>query len=308
MQTRRAVLASLAATALPFRATAAASDAIPLWPGSPPGGGGPEGDVRIGARGSATNIAQPSMRVFAPNRASGAAVLIAAGGGYRRIENGKEAEPAASWLAARGVTAFIMNYRLPPEGWGAGPLAPLQDAQRALRLIRARADGFGVDPERVGVLGFSAGGHLLGLAAARSDFASYPPADAVDGRSARPGFAALIYPIVTLEPPYDDTSTRRVLIGRRPTPQLAADWSIQTHIRPGQPPMFLAQAQDDPISDPANTEILAQACGRAGVPVELRRLSSGGHGFGMGREGSPTRRWPDWYAAWLGKVAGLGPG
>jgi acetyl esterase/lipase len=226
-------------------------------------------------------------------------MLVAAGGGYRRIEMGKEAHPAAHWLAERGIVAFTLAYRLPEEGWAQGPLAPLQDAQRALRLIRARAATWGIDPRRVGALGFSAGGHLMGLAATRSDFHSYARVDEVDDQSARPANAALIYPIITLEPPYDKSSTRRVLIGRHPSAASSAEWSVETHVEAGCPPIFLAQAEDDGVSDPQNTLIMASACRKAGVPVELTRFPSGGHGFGMGRPGTPTMNWPSAYEAWL---------
>jgi acetyl esterase/lipase len=166
-------------------------------------------------------------------------------------------------------------------------------------MIRARAGETGIDPARVGVLGFSAGGHLLGLAATRSAFDFYAPVDAIDRQSARPAAAALIYPVVTLEPPYDRTATRRVLIGDHPTPAASADWSVETHVRANCPPMFLVQAEDDPISDPHNTLILRDACARANVPVELHRLASGGHGFGMGKAGTPSADWPRWFETWL---------
>jgi acetyl esterase/lipase len=273
-------------------------DVWPLW-SLPPGGGGPAGPVAIDARGAVSNIAVPTITIVRPHRPTGAAMLIAGGGGYKRIEEGKEAIPAASWLAARGITAFILRYRLPGEGWADGPLAPLQDAQRALRLIRARAGSLGIDPERVGVLGFSAGGHLLGLAATRSNFPSYAPIDPIDRQSARPDVAALIYPVVTLEPPYNRTSTRRVLIGAHPGAAVSSDWSVETHVRAACPPMFLVQAEDDPVSDSHNTLILRDACERAHIPVELHRLSSGGHGFGMGVAGTPSAQWPQWFEPWL---------
>lgn len=217
MLDRRAAMAMVAAAGLMPTLLRAAppQDVWPLW-STPPGGGGPAGPVAIDARGAVSNIAVSTITVVRPHRPTGAAMLIAGGGGYKRIEERKEALPAASWLAARGITAFILRYRLPGEGWADGPLVPLQDAQRALRLIRARSGSLGIDPERVGVLGFSAGGHLLGLAATRSNFPSYTPSDLIDRQSARPNLAALIYPVVTLEPPYDRTSTRRVLIGAHP--------------------------------------------------------------------------------------------
>lgn len=297
-----AALASGRAWASPPEGTRAAPDAagtILLWPGTPPGGGGPAGAPKVGRSGALSNIAVPMLEVHRPARPVGCAVLVAAGGGYRQIQVDKEARPAARWLAARGITAFILVYRLPGEGWRDGPLAPLQDAQRALRLIRAEAAGSGRDPARIGVLGFSAGGHLLGLAATRFGFQSYAPVDAQDGEPVRPAAAALIYPVITLEPPYDHTSTRRMLIGDHPSRQQSAEWSVQTHVARGDPPFFLVQAKDDPISSPQNTAIMAGACARAGVPAELRQLPGGGHGFGMGRPGTATAQWPAWYEAWL---------
>jgi acetyl esterase/lipase len=307
MLDRRSFMLVGAATMFPSRLWAnAVPDRLQLWPGEPPGGGGPEGSLRESETGAVSNVAVPFLEVFVPQRPNGASILVAAGGGYKRIEKGKEAYPAAGWLAELGVTAFVLTYRLPGEGWRNGPLAPLQDAQRALRMVRAAAAQFGLDPHRTGVMGFSAGGHLLGLASTRSDFHSYPAADATDALSGRPDFTALIYPVVTLEPPYGHTSTRRELIGDHPTPEARAEWSVETHVRGDCPPMFLAQADDDQVSDPANTRILEAACQRAGVKVELHRFSSGGHGFAMGRPGTPTQAWPGMCRNWLSALAVLG--
>lgn len=297
---RRFLLFAGAATFAASRfAAGAESPVIPLWPDEPPGGGGPVGPPHVGSDGAITGISTPSIEVVAPGHPNGAAVLIAAGGGYRRIQVNGEARPAARWLAARGITAFILTYRLPLEGWHYGPFAPLQDAQRALRVIRARAEEWKIDPHRVGVLGFSAGGHLMGLCATRPAFDSYPLVDAVDARSARPDVAALIYPVITLEPPYDRTSTRRALIGDDPPPAASREWSVQTHVRSDCPPVFLVQAEDDPISDPQNTLIMAEACREAGVPVEFHSLPSGGHGFSIGKPGTPAAEWPNWFDSWL---------
>jgi acetyl esterase/lipase len=289
------------AAGLNFAASARAGDMMPLWPGGFLGGEGPIGLVLVGKKGAISNIAVPALEIYRPARPNGAAVLVAGGGGYKRIEMDAEACPAAQWLSAHGITAYVLRYRLPGEGWRAGPMAPLQDAQRALRLIAATAGHYGIDPARIGVLGFSAGGHLLGLAASRSGFASYQPVDETDGFDARPAQAALIYPVVTLEPPYDHTSTRIELIGNHPGPRASADWSVETHVRDRCPPMFLVQAQDDPISNIANTALLEQACRAADVPVERHVLPSGGHGFGMGQPGTPTVQWPGWYEAWLSR-------
>lgn len=302
MLTRRSMLAAMGVAAFaPKALTNPSALSLPLWSGRPPAGG-PSGRIVQTASGAISNIAVPSIEVYAPAHPNGDAVLVAAGGGYKRIGIGLEALPAAAWLNSHNITAFVLRYRLPGEGWATGPLAPLQDAQRALRLIQANADRFRIDPKRLGVLGFSAGGHLLGLAATRSAFASYPIADEIDAFPARPVFAALIYPIITLEPPYDHTTTRRILVGDHPTPEASATWSVETNVRSDCPPVFLVQAQNDTISNPANTLIMQAACERAGVPVELHRLASGGHGFAMGQEGRPTGEWPRYFASWLSKT------
>ena len=280
-------------------ASGAADRTLPLWDRPMPGGDVLTGAARRSSTGALSHVVMPALDVFLPTRPNGSAALIAGGGGYRRIEMASEAYPAARWLAQRGVTAFVLAYRLPADGWAAGPLAPLQDAQRAIRLIRARAQAYDVDPTRILACGFSAGGHLMGMAAARPDFASYPAQDGIDALPAHVAAAALIYPIVTLHAPYDHTSTRRVLIGRHPTAGDTADWSVETWIGTGMPPLFAVQAKDDPIAAPANIALLAQAARRAGVPVETHLLPAGGHGFGMGKAGSPSADWPAWFDHWL---------
>lgn len=275
------------------------STRISLWPGLPPGGGGPSGATNISKKGAVTNIAVPRLEIFTPEHPNGAAIIIAGGGGYKRIEEGKESYPAARWLAERGIYAFVLTYRLPIEGWADGPLAPLQDAQRAFRIVRAQASNWNIDPNKIGALGFSAGGHLMGLTATRSAFASYEPVDNVDDQSARPSVAALIYPVITLEAPYDHTSTRRSLVGKHPTDEAVRQWSVESHVSKNCPPIFLIQADDDQISNPANSRIMQQACEQAHVAVEFHPIASGGHGFGMGRPETPATEWPGWFEKWL---------
>ncbi|VEB97827.1 Prolyl oligopeptidase family [Cedecea lapagei] len=244
--------------------------------------------------GAQSNIAIPILTVIAPEKPNGQAVLVAAGGGYKRIEMGTEAWPAAQWLVARGYTAYVLSYRLPSEGWADGNLVALQDAQRALRIVRERENN-------VSVLGFSAGGHLLGLAATRTGCSSYPAQDRSDDKPAFADRAALIYPVITLEKPYEHTSTHKILVGKDASSAENAKWSVQNYVTPNSPPFFLVQAEDDPISDPQNTLIMAAACERQHIPVEMHRYSSGGHGFGMGKPGTPTVKWPEHYEKWLAK-------
>lgn len=265
---------------------------LPLWPEKPPGSGGPVGEMHTSASGAQSNIVTPILSVMIPEKPKGHAVLIASGGGYKRIETGKEALPAAKWLVERGYTAYILTYRLPDEGWSDGNLVSLQDAQRALRIVRNRE-------QRVSVLGFSAGGHLLGMAVTRPDFRSYPPIDQLDSLPATADAAALIYPIITLEAPYTHTSTHKILVGKDASAAEDSAWSVEQYVTPDAPPFFLVQAEDDPVSDPHNTLIMDAACQREQVPVEMHRYASGGHGFGMGRPGTPTTEWPEQYEKWL---------
>jgi len=277
-----------------FRLSEPANERLFLWMGVAPGGGGPRGPEITDAKGAVTNVAQPSLEIFIPKRPNAKSVLIAAGGGYKRIEQGMEAIPAAQWLRERGYTAYVLTYRLPGEGWNNGSLVSLQDAQRALRIIRSRE-------QYVSVLGFSAGGHLLGMAVNQADRPSYNPTDQLDSISPQAEGAALVYPIITLEKPYSHTSTHKMLLGNHADPEEESRWSLQNMVNRHTPPMFLVQAEDDPISNPENTLIMKSACDRAKVPAELYRYSSGGHGFGMGRAGTPTVDWPGKYEAWLAR-------
>lgn len=266
----------------------------PLWCGLPPGDGGPRGMPKISSRGAVSHIAVPTLTVLKPDKPNGHAVLVAAGGGYRRIEMAKEAWPAALWLRLRGYTPYILRYRLPGEEWNAGNLVSLQDARRALRIIRARH-------HKLTVLGFSAGGHLLGMAAARADYDAYPAQDAIDSMPAYADGVALIYPVVTLEAPWTHTSTHRQLVGDDASARAEAQWSVQHFITPQAPSFFYVQARDDKIAAPHNALLLKAACCRAHVPIELHCYSRGGHGFSMGRAGTPTMAWPERYAAWLNR-------
>jgi acetyl esterase/lipase len=304
MPDRRAILLTLATAAMATPARAiGAPERIPLWPGTPPGGGGPVGQIFRDASGAASNIAVPFLEAFSPERPTGVAVLVAGGGGYTRIGLVKEAYPAAFWLAAQGITAFVLTYRLPREGWNDGPVVPLQDAQRAVRVIRNEAARFKIDPARLGIMGFSAGGHLAGMTSARSAFRSYAPVDALDDGSARPDFASLIYPVVTLEPPNDRTTTRRSLVGEEPKPGDSLAWSLQSHVERGCPPLFLVQADDDKVINAEQSRILDERCRKAEVPVEYHRFAVGGHGFGIGQSDTPVALWPRLYRLWLGSIA-----
>ena len=277
---------------------------ISLWPTEPPGGGGPRGEDTVTAWGSVRHVVRPDFQVFLPKKPNGGAALIIAGGGYKQIAVRGEGVSAAKWLNGKGYAAFVLTYRLPGEGWKNGPLAPLQDAQRAMRLIRFNAKEYGIDDDRVGIVGFSAGGHLAGMTSVRSDFSSYEPVDAADKLSDRPDWSALVYPVITLEPPYNKLSSLRQLLGRSPNKQQLAEWSVETYVNRQTPPIFLAAAADDPIVNIHHSEIMKAACDAAHVPTQFVRMQTGGHGFALGRVGTDSMGWTAQFATWLKKVDG----
>jgi acetyl esterase/lipase len=273
-----------------------APDQIELWPAGPPGGPGPRGAEQVDSRGAMTSISNPRIAVHRPARSNGTAMLVMAGGGYARIETGNESRPACRWLQSLGVTAFELFYRLPQDGWPA--VAPFQDAQRAIRIIRAHAANYRLDPRRIGALGFSAGAHLAGMTAVRPTAPLYSPIDAADPLSARPDFLGLIYPVLTMMPPFDHTRSRREILGEHPSVAASAAWSVERQVDRQTPPTFLAQAADDPISPVDNSLMMFQALRAAHVPAEMHIFQSGRHGWGMGKPGSAVTAWPALFAKW----------
>ncbi|MDQ7996716.1 MAG: alpha/beta hydrolase [Luteibacter sp.] len=271
---------------------------IDLWPGSPPGGGsGPKGPERIGQSGTGvgavSNVSRPRIEVYRPARPNGAAVILIGGGGYFRIGIGHEVIPTAKWLAALGVTPVVLYYRLPADHWPA--VAPFQDAQRAIRVLRAHASELGIDPKRVGVVGFSAGGNLAGIAETRFADAFYPAVDAADQQSARPDFAGLIYPVISLQKPFDTTRSSRELSTQSDAVQA---YSVELHVTHDTPPTFLAQAADDPIANIGNSLVMFDALHKNDVDTEMHVFDKGGHGWGLGDPGSAPAQWPRLFAAW----------
>ncbi len=302
---RRDVVFGAAATATiaPARAeqvkgVSTPSTTIPLWPNKPPGGPGPGGVEHLNASGDVSNVVVPRMIMQRPARTNGAAVLILGGGGYRRIGVEKEAQSTADWLNDYGVTTFILYYRLPNDGWPL--LAPFQDAQRAMRLIRAKADELGLDESQVGIIGYSAGGHCAGMTSMRPDADLYRAVDAADERSARPDFSGLIYPVLTMMPPNRTKLSTLTLLGPSPTLEMSAEWSVDLHVTDDAPTTFLVHATDDPIAPVENSLLMFSALRKAHVPVEMHVFRSGGHGFNLGQPGNEGHAWPLLFATWAG--------
>lgn len=306
---RRSVLALAAASgamrvaANPVRGDP--TEIVPLWPGRPPGSPAnlpAERYVERAPQGQphdryADQIASPSITVFRPEQPNGNAVLIAPGGGYVRVVTDKEGYETARWLNARGVTAFVLRYRLPGGGWAHRADVPLQDAQRAIRLIRAGAASYRVDPHRVAVIGFSAGGHVAASLAVRHGMSVYPPADAADRLSARPDVAALLYPVISMGA-YAHAGSRNELIGTKATEADMAAYSPDLVVSAETPPTILVHAADDDVVPVENSLGMFAALRAGRVAAELHIFQAGGHGFGLRLPPTNTAmRWPDLFLA-----------
>lgn len=244
-------------------------------------------------------ISRPRMAVFRPERPNGASIVITPGGGYKWVVVDKEGYELGRWLAARGVTAFVLFYRLPGDGWAAGPDVALSDAQRAVRLVRHRAADFGIDPERVAAMGFSAGGHVCCDLTARFATKTYEPVDKADALSARPFISAPIYPVQSMRLPVAHPGSREQLIGKDATPEMERTHSPYLNVPDNAPPTFLVHAEDDDVVPVENSLLFRSALRAKKVPVETHLFTHGGHGFGLRRAiGKPAEAWPDLFMAW----------
>lgn len=270
---------------------------LPLWAHKMPDTAGSRGMELISSKGSVTAISNPRLIVHHPKKPNGTAILIISGGGYAHIELGKESTPAAHWLQSEGITAFELIYRLPQENWKSVNV-PFEDAQRAIRMIRNSATKYGIAPNKIGILGFSAGGHLAGMTATQSDKRFYQPVDAIDSLSARPDFAGLIYPVVSMLPPNNNTHSFKCILGNTSSTSEEIAYSIEKQVNTATPPIFLAHAADDPISPVDNSVLLFHALQKVNVVTELHIFPTGGHGWGLGKKGSPVAVWPDLFKTW----------
>ncbi|KQU62068.1 hypothetical protein ASG67_02730 [Sphingomonas sp. Leaf339] len=302
--------ASLTATT-PLRAQLSVKPAqrIPLWPGRVPGGEGlsvADTFVKRSPDGPAddiawTHLATPVLKVTPALKPNGTAVLMIPGGGYTRIAVGNAPSNLAQMYAANGVSAFELLYRLPHDNWAAGPDAPLQDAQRAMRIIRAGARRWGFDPARVLALGFSAGGHLVGRLAEQAGSATYQPVDAADTLSAKPIAVGMFFPVVTMAEADAHGPSKRELLGASPTAQTGDTYSLERHVPADMPPTFVCHCADDRTVPYTNSIRMFTALQAAKIPSELSIAEAGGHGVPLiGRDGKP-HVWLDLVAAFAAR-------
>ncbi|MCJ7776954.1 MAG: alpha/beta hydrolase [Sedimentisphaerales bacterium] len=265
-----------------------------LWPDGTPGAkGDQEGD-------------KPTLTIYLPpkEKVTGAAVVICPGGGYGSLAMDHEGRQIAQWLNSLGVTGFILKYRHRNSGAGYGHPAPLQDAQRAIRMVRSHAQEWGIDSNRVGIIGFSAGGHLASTTGTHFDNGNADANDTVEKVSCRPDFMILIYPVISFTEWYVHAGSRQNLLGGKPDKNILESLSNEKQVTPETPPTFLVHANDDVTVPPENSIYFYLALRKAKVPAEMHIYQRGDHGFGLGKKDSAASGWPDCCASWM-KERGL---
>jgi acetyl esterase/lipase len=294
-------LGALVALLLVCRARAGEEPIVlPIWPGEVPGDYGTIGPERVRAPYEAptkdakwiTNVKTPTITLFRVPEGTNArtAVIVCPGGGYWNLAWDLEGEEVAARLNVAGITACVLKYRVPrradqPERLPAP--GPLLDAQRALSLVRSRAAEWKIDTNRIGIMGFSAGGHLAIATATHFDQRGYEPVDETDKASCRPDFAAVVYPGYLIEQQRAGVEANKDML------------APYIRIPKGTPPIFLVHAQDDPVAGAENSTLMYLALKRANVPAELHVYAHGGHGFGVRKSTMPCSTWADRFVDWL---------
>ena len=311
MSTARHTFLALAfICALTPRLQAAEPFSVPLYDGAAPGApASADAEVLVQKPGDpivrVTHVQTPDLRVFLPPKesANGTAVVICPGGAYRILAIDHEGWQVARWLNSIGVAGIVLKYRVSDKMGGAyqHPV-PLLDARQAVRVTRAKAAEWGITPDRIGIMGFSAGGHLASSALTLAD--QPLPGESTEllaAGSHKPNFGVLVYPVISLTDPWAHRGSGDILLGKDAAPELRESLSTHRRVSSSTPPTFLVATQDDTGVPPANAIAFYQAMTAAGVPGELHIWEKGGHGFGMLPSTHPvTTEWPKSLAAWLG--------
>lgn len=260
-----------------------------LWPNGAPGAkGDQDGD-------------KPSLTIYLPpeDKATGAAVVICPGGGYGTLAMGHEGHQIARWFNSFGVAGFILKYRHRNSGAGYGHPAPIQDAQRAIRTVRGGAAQWGLDPKRIGIMGFSAGGHLASSAGTHFNTSYYTPVDDLDRVSCRPDFMILGYPVISFTEWYTHTGSMRNLLGKDPDKAMQECFSNEKQVSDETPPTFLIHTYEDKVVPPENSIYFYLALRQAKVPAEMHIYLKGRHGVGLGTGAGEVSTWPQRCVGWM---------
>ena len=281
----------------------ASAEWLPLWPGTAPGGAKPAVTREIeGEGGRLTDIAIPQYEVFLPEPAkrTGMAVVVFPGGGYTWLSMEREGRACARWLNQRGIVAVLAKYRVSGrDEAGFHYPVPLLDARRAIRVTRARAAEWGVRPQRIGVMGFSAGGHLAAMCATLwNERFAQETNDPTDRLDCRPDFAVLVYPVITMAESWTHNGSKRRLLGADMPPELAVQLSTERRVSAATPPCFLVHAADDSGVPVRNSLEFAARCAENKVPVVCHVFATGGHGFGIEGRGE-SENWTALLDRWL---------
>ncbi|MDN3618841.1 alpha/beta hydrolase [Polaribacter undariae] len=250
-----------------------------------------------------SKVKKPTLEIYAPSKrnATDKAVLIYPGGGYTMLAYDWEGTEIAKWFNSKGITAFVLKYRLPNSKSQKTPnKAPLQDAQRAMRWVRFNADKFGINPNKIGVIGFSAGGHLAATLGTQFDTKNNFKEEPIDTISARPDFMALIYPVITMKDDYTHKGSRNQLISKKPTQKLIKQYSNELQVTENTPPTFLVHSSNDSAVPVENSLQFYKALNDKKVKVEMHIYPYGGHGFSLAvNQKGYLHTWLDRLDDWL---------
>ena len=295
-----------------FSTSVAQVKTIHVWSGRIPGSSDdptyvPETIQIEGNKPRLMRVKDPVLEMYAPSPAGKehTAIIICPGGAYGRLAIDTEGSDVAAWLSGLGITAFVLLYRLPSDRiMESKSVGPLQDIQESIRLVRRHSREWDIDRDKVGVMGFSAGGHLASTISTHFDDRVYESTDTV---SARPDFAVLVYPVITMDSSFTHKLSRDNLIGPNPDAELTKRFSNELNVSPRTPPTFIVHASDDRSVPVQNSVKYYVALQKNGVPAELHVYESGGHGFGLAKSGHSESGWPEACRVWLQARGMLAP-
>jgi len=287
MKNTHYIFSLLVAGILSVTNASAQLDSLLLWPQGAPG-----------AMGEEEKDKPMLIRYPAPEGiATGAAVVVCPGGGYNMLAMDHEGHQIARWLNSFGVSAYILTYRLGRNGYK-HPI-PMNDGQRAIRTVRANAQAWGIDPERIGVLGFSAGGHMASTLGTHFDAGQSGAADPVERSSSRPDFMVLLYPVISFTEDYQHSGSRISLLGEDAEPTLVRSLSNEKQVTDNTPQAFLVHTTEDKVVPPENSIFFYLELKKRNIPAEMHIYEKGRHGLGLGAPGTAFASWPERCEEWL---------